>query len=97
MESEFQCPYCKQPKNGPDRSEFTRCTFCGFHSALVNSIRGMLLIVDRRMPFLKKRCQELSEQMPHVTIIVDRRIAQDPFGKIERRLAFSESPVPEPG
>lgn len=91
MNSNFHCPYCQQPKDGHEHAEFTRCSFCGFHSALVDSISGLLLIVDRRMPFLKKRVQELKEQMPHVTVIVDRRIAQDPFGKNERRMILGES------
>lgn len=93
MNMDFHCPYCKQPKNGHDRALYIKCNFCGFDSALVDSITGILLIVDRRMPFLKRRCRELSEQMPGVTVVVDRRIAQDPFGKTERRLVLGESQV----
>jgi hypothetical protein len=45
-----------------------------------------LLIVDRRMPYLKRRCADLSEQMSEVTIIVDRRVAQDPRDETDRRV-----------
>ncbi|MHB0866162.1 MAG: hypothetical protein ACYC29_00790 [Thermoleophilia bacterium] len=44
------------------------------------------MIVDRRMPFLNRRCQELSVRIPDVQIIVDRRIAQDSFNQPDRRL-----------
>ncbi|GBE58360.1 hypothetical protein BMS3Abin01_01296 [bacterium BMS3Abin01] len=49
-----------------------------------------MLIVDRRMPFLQKRCDNLSSQMTDVTIIVDRRVAQDVRDQPERRFNYFE-------
>jgi hypothetical protein len=70
---------------------FERCDFCGLRSALVDTENGKLLVVDRRMPYLKRRCQELSQELPDVTIVVDRRIAQDPFHEEDRRLVVRET------
>lgn len=50
-----------------------------------------LLIVDRRMPFLNRRCRELSARIPEAQIIVDRRIAQDAFNQQERRRSLDDS------
>lgn len=81
------CPYCGQEKSLEDATDFCGCRFCGFRSALVETDReGWLLIVDRRMPYLKRRCEEISEQMSEVTIIVDRRVAQDPRDEADRRV-----------
>ncbi len=41
--------------------------------------------MDRDMPYLQKRCEELSEQMPETEIIVDRRVSQDPQDLQDRR------------
>jgi len=83
----FECPYCGQEKNHEDAAkDFCSCRFCGFKSALVHADDGKLLIVDRRMPYLQRRCQELSEISPDMTVIVDRRIAQDPHEETERRV-----------
>jgi hypothetical protein len=87
----MKCPYCGQAKDGDDDSEFTSCRFCGFKSALVDSPKsGRLLIVDRRMPFLKRRCQDLAAEMSGVTVMVDRRVAQDERTRPERRLNHFE-------
>jgi len=48
----------------------------------------MLLIVDRQMPYLQRRCRELTEQNPDCRVIVDRRITQDPHQAAERRLVM---------
>lgn len=81
------CPYCGQKKNAVDASEFSRCRFCGFRSALVNADDGRwLLIVDKRMPFLRRRCEDLSDQLSDVTVIIDRRVAQDPRDEADRRV-----------
>lgn len=53
--------------------------------------RESLLIVDRRMPFLNRRCEELSVRIPDVQIIVDRRIAQDSFNQPDRRLPLYDN------
>ena len=79
------CPYCGQQKQD-EPEEFTSCRICGFKSALVSSKAGELLIVDRRMPYLKRRCRELEEAKPGVTVIVDRRINQDPYDEPDRRV-----------
>jgi hypothetical protein len=85
--SRLYCPYCGQEKNSEDHTEFCGCRFCGFRSALVDTDDNRrLLIVDRRMPFLKRRCEDLSEQLSEVTIIVDRRVAQDPRDDADRRV-----------
>ncbi len=87
----MKCPYCGQEKEGGGVCEFTRCRFCEFRSALVDSAKsGRLLIVDRRMPFLRKRCHDLSVQMTDVTVIVDRRVAQDVRDQPERRFNYFE-------
>lgn len=84
----FDCPYCGQEKNHElSAAEFCSCRFCGFKSALVHTGEGKLLIVDRRMPYLQRRCRELSISSPEVEVIVDRRIAQDPYNESERRIA----------
>lgn len=82
---EFHCPYCGQAKveSSPDR--FSGCRFCGFKSALIDKEDSKILIVDRDMPYLQKRCEELSEQMPETEIIVDRRVSQDPQDLQDRR------------
>lgn len=94
----FVCPYCGQPKTGDSSGEFSGCKFCGFKSAMITGDRK-LLIVDREMPYLKRRCEELALQMPDVRVVVDRRIVQDPHGKSERRdsqsgdrVKFSDAP-----
>ena len=79
------CPYCGQKKQN-DAADFTSCHICGFKSALVPSNDGMLLIVDRRMPYLKRRCREITEANPGLSVIVDRRINQDPYEEPDRRL-----------
>ena len=79
------CPYCGQHKQD-EPEEFTSCRICGFKSALVPSKEGRLLIVDRRMPYLKRRCRELSEANPDLSVIVDRRINQDPYDEPNRRV-----------
>ncbi len=82
----FECPYCGQAKDAAEAAHFTSCRFCGFRSALVDSEKnGRLLIVDRKMPFLKQRCADLSRRMPGVTVIVDRRVAQDERDHADRR------------
>ena len=84
----FECPYCGQEKNHiSNADEFCSCRFCGFKSAIVHGDDGKLLIVDRRMPYLQRRCRELSEKMPDVQVIVDRRIAQDKFENTNRRIS----------
>ncbi len=83
----LSCPYCGQEKKDVDAREFSRCRFCGFRSALVDSPKsGRLLIVDRRMPFLQRRCEDLASQLDGVTVVVDRRVAQDTIGNPERRV-----------
>lgn len=52
---------------------------------MVPSNDGMLLIVDRQMPYLKRRCDEISCQNPELKVVVDRRIAQDPHDDPNRR------------
>ncbi|RJQ41810.1 MAG: hypothetical protein C4534_11385 [Gaiellales bacterium] len=44
-----------------------------------------LLVVDRRMPYLERRCQDLADRLPHVSVIIDRRIAQDMLNMPDRR------------
>lgn len=80
------CPYCGQHKQEEPAEQFTGCRICGFKSALVPSDDGMLLIVDRQMPYLKKRCEEISCKNPALKVVVDRRITQDPHDNPNRRL-----------
>jgi len=82
------CPYCGQHKYKDAVDHFSDCRICGFKSALVPSDDGMLLIVDRQMPYLQKRIREIAEMNPDVKVIVDRRIAQDPHEQPNRRLAL---------
>jgi len=82
----LSCPYCGQHKYEDAADQFSHCRICGFKSALVPSDDGMLLIVDRRMPYLQKRIQEIADLNPDVKVIVDRRIAQDPHELPNRRL-----------
>lgn len=93
MDENFSCPYCGQPKKSDSAAEFMSCRFCGFKSAVVEADDGKLLVVDRRMPFLKKKCQELAERHPDTTVIVDRRIAQDPIIEQDRRIALQDTPT----
>ncbi len=85
--SSLECPYCGQHKDPEYLDQFTGCRICGFKSALVPSNDGMLLIVDRQMPYLQRRCRELGEQNPDCRVIVDRRITQDPHEAADRRMA----------
>ncbi|MBI5870615.1 MAG: hypothetical protein HZB44_06640 [Actinobacteria bacterium] len=80
------CPYCGQHKQEEPVEQFSGCRICGFKSALVPSDDGMLLIVDRQMPYLKKRCEEISCKNPELKVVVDRRITQDPHDNPNRRL-----------
>jgi hypothetical protein len=82
------CPYCGQHKHEEPVDLFRGCRICGFKSALVPSNDGMLLIVDRQMPYLQRRCQELTEMNPELRVIVDRRITQDPHEVPNRRLVL---------
>ena len=82
------CPYCGQHKLEQPADSFSGCRICGFKSALVPSDDGMLLIVDRKMPYLQRRCQELGDKNPECKIIVDRRITQDPHDVKDRRLSL---------
>ncbi len=88
---ELHCPYCGHPKITTSLREFSPCKFCGFKSAFVESDAQKLLIVDREMSFLRRRCDELAAKMPGVRIVVDRRIVQDELGWIERRRGGQES------
>lgn len=104
------CPYCGQEKLGVEASDFSHCRFCGFRSALVDTPdEGRLLIVDRRMPFLKRRCEDLASKLNGISVVVDRRVVQDAYkhddrrinryqetGKIQRRPEISEK-IPYPG
>jgi hypothetical protein len=85
MES-LACPYCGQHKQEEPVDQFIGCRICGFKSALVRSDDGMLLIVDRQMPYLKRRCEEISCDNPELKVVVDRRITQDPLDNPNRRL-----------
>ena len=87
------CPYCGQQKLEEPADRFTGCRICGFKSALVPSDDGMLLIVDRRMPYLQRRCRELTEKNPECMVIVDRRITQDPHDVPDRRLALKAEEI----
>ncbi len=92
--STIDCPYCGQAKTGVDISHFTGCRFCGFKSALVHDKRGKkILIIDREMPYLKRRLEELSERYPDTAVIVDRRVAQDPHDRPDRRLRLVPAPA----
>ena len=87
---ELRCPYCGHLKTVALLREFSPCKFCGFKSAFVEDGAQKLLIVDREMPFLKRRCEELAARMHGVRIVVDRRIVQDELGLIERRRGEQE-------
>ena len=83
---QLSCPYCGHPKAAAEPRDFMPCRFCGFRSAFVDDGDGQrLLIVDREMPYLRRRLEELSAKLPGVRIIVDRRVVQDELGVIERR------------
>ena len=83
---QLRCPYCGHPKAAAAPRDFAPCRFCGFKSALIDDGGPQrLLIVDREMPYLRRRLEELSEKLPGVMIIVDRRVVQDELGVIERR------------
>lgn len=45
-----------------------------------------MLIVDRKMPFLQRRCEDLASQMADVTVTVDRRVVQDRYDHLDRRI-----------
>ncbi|MHB9111428.1 MAG: hypothetical protein ACYC4D_02210 [Thermoleophilia bacterium] len=87
------CPYCGQHKQEEPVEYFTGCRICGFKSALVPSDDGMLLIVDRQMPYLRKRCEEISCMNPDLKVVVDRRITQDPHDTPNRRLSTEAEEV----
>ncbi|MDO8737145.1 MAG: hypothetical protein Q7K29_08730 [Thermoleophilia bacterium] len=50
----------------------------------------MLLIVDRQMPYLRRRCEEISCQNPELQVVVDRRITQDPHDVPNRRVMLEK-------
>lgn len=54
-----------------------------------------LFIVDRRMPYLDKRCKDLQVRYPAVNVIVDRRVVQDELVGAERRRLPLEAAAPE--
>lgn len=81
----LECPYCGQNKHKEPAEHFVGCRICGFKSALVQSDDGILLIVDRQMPYLKRRCDEISCNNPELKVVVDRRITQDPHDDPNRR------------
>ena len=81
----LSCPYCGQNKQDEPAEYFVGCRICGFKSAMVKSDDGVLLIVDRQMPYLKRRCEEISCQNPGLKVVVDRRITQDPHDIANRR------------
>lgn len=89
MKETLTCPYCGQEKD-KHPAEFGNCHICGYKSAIVKSADGAdLLIVDRRMPYLDRRCQDLSARMPDISVIIDRRIAQDDISSPDRRQQLS--------
>ena len=98
MNETLNCPYCGQQKDKHPK-EFDSCHICGYKSAMVKSDDGAnLLVVDRRMPYLERKCQDLSVRLPDVSVMVDRRIAQDELSRPDRRQAFSlEVDVLDPG
>jgi len=89
----LSCPYCGQSKHDEPAEQFTGCRICGFKSALVPSDDGMLLIVDRQMPYLRRRCDEISCQNPELQVVVDRRITQDPHEVPNRRIMMEGEEV----
>ncbi len=80
----FACPYCGHPKQEKPEGAYYGCRYCGYKSALVDIDGQKMLIVDHKIPFLNRRCHELSEQMPEVKVVVDRRVVQDQI-EAERR------------
>ncbi|MHB0914139.1 MAG: hypothetical protein ACYC5A_03555 [Thermoleophilia bacterium] len=85
----INCPYCGQEKN-KEGSIFCECHICGYKSAVVKGADGgYLFVVDRRMPYLERRCQSLAERMPDMNVVIDRRIAQDELLGPNRRQSFS--------
>lgn len=89
MDKPLICPYCGQEKN-KEPGIFCNCHICGYKSAIVKGADGAdLLIVDRRMPYLERRCRDLSGRMPGVSVIVDRRIAQDELAGADRRVQLT--------
>jgi hypothetical protein len=87
MDMSISCPYCGQAKKSSPE-DYCGCHICGYKSAVVKADDGgELMIVDRRMPYLERRCNEISRRMPDVSVIVDRRIAQDQFSGPDRREA----------
>lgn len=93
MKSSLTCPYCGQRKQEEPAEHFIGCRICGFKSALVPSDDGMLLIVDRQMPYLKKRCEDISCKNPDLKVVIDRRINQDPLDNPNRRLPVGAEEV----
>lgn len=79
------CPYCNEAieRLAPDR--FLACPRCGFKSARVNNETDSCLIIDRNLPDLVSRCQELQRSALASAILIDRRIGQTPIAGAERR------------
>lgn len=77
MGNVLKCPYCGQEKDKASH-HYCDCHICGYKSAMLKAADGAdLMIVDRRMPYLERRCQEIGVRYPDVNVIVDRRIVQD--------------------
>lgn len=88
----INCPYCGQEKNKIG-SIFCECHICGYKSAVVKaSDGGYLFVVDRRMPYLERRCQSLAVRMPDMAVVIDRRIAQDVLMGPDRRQTLTLEP-----
>jgi hypothetical protein len=85
MENALKCPYCGQDKN-KDPMHFCGCHICGYKSAMIKAADGAdILVVDRRMPYLERRCQEIETNNPNLSVVIDRRIVQDDIAGQDRR------------
>ncbi|MCL4472586.1 MAG: hypothetical protein M1539_03515 [Actinobacteria bacterium] len=79
------CPYCNETIERPAPDRFLACPQCGFKSARVSTETDSCLIIDRDLPDLVSRYQELQRSALAPAILIDRRVGQTPIAGAERR------------
>ncbi|MHB9053549.1 MAG: hypothetical protein ACYC5F_06130 [Thermoleophilia bacterium] len=79
------CPYCHEATERPAPDRFLACPRCGFKSARIGSEPDSCLIIDRNLPDLVSKYQELQRADLSSAILIDRRVGQTPIAGAERR------------
>ena len=79
------CPYCHEATERPAPDRFLACPRCGIKSARIGSEPDSCLIIDRDLPDLVSKYQELQRADLSSAILIDRRVGQAPIAGAERR------------